>query len=235
MNTTIRKPLITLQGVTKNYAAGHSTISALADVSLPIYAGELLAIIGPSGSGKTTLSHIIGGLIRPTSGTVQFQSEKLPYKNDKLMSRYRNQTIGFIFQNYSLIPHYSALENVMIPLVVADMPPRKRREIASRYLRLVGLEKQQHQRSHQLSGGQRQRVGIARALVMQPQVIIADEPTGNLDSRNGQEITHILEQLVRSKNITVVMVTHNDELAARAHRIVRITDGKLREVTHARA
>jgi len=231
----MKKPLINLHDVTKTYATGRTTVNALANISLSIYAGEMLAIVGPSGSGKTTLSHVIGGLIRPTSGTVQFQSEKLPYKNDAHMSRYRNQTIGFIFQNYSLIPHYSALENVMIPLVVADMPPRKRREIASHYLRLVGLEKQQHQRSDQLSGGQRQRVGIARALVMQPQVIIADEPTGNLDSRNGEEIMHILEQLVRSKNITVVMVTHNDALAARAHRIVRIADGTLQEVTHARA
>ena len=150
------------------------------------------------------------------------------------MSEYRNKTVGFVFQNYSLLPYYTALENVMMPLIVAGIPGRKRKEIAAQYLKLVGLEKQASHRGNQLSGGQRQRVGIARALTMKPEIIIADEPTGNLDTAHGNEIISILEKLAHSKNIAVIMVTHNDELARRADRIVRIVDGKLAEAKHAR-
>lgn len=220
--------------MTKTYRAGGVLVKALQDINLAIQPGELLAIIGPSGSGKTTLTHIIGGLIRPTDGSVVVCGQKLATKNDKAMSEYRNKTVGFVFQNYSLLPYYTALENVMMPLVVAGVPGRKRKEIAAQYLKLVGLEKQASQRGNQLSGGQRQRVGIARALTMKPEIIIADEPTGNLDTAHGNEIISILEKLAHSKNIAVIMVTHNDELARRADRIVRIVDGKLMEAKHAR-
>lgn len=220
--------------MTKTYRAGGVLVKALQDINLAIQPGELLAIIGPSGSGKTTLTHIIGGLIRPTDGSVVVRGQKLATKNDKAMSEYRNKTVGFVFQNYSLLPYYTALENVMMPLVVAGIPGRQRKEIAAQYLKLVGLEKQASQRGNQLSGGQRQRVGIARALTMKPEIIIADEPTGNLDTAHGNEIISILEKLAHSKNIAVIMVTHNDELARRADRIVRIVDGKLMEAKHAR-
>lgn len=162
------------------------------------------------------------------------RGQQLATKNDKAMSEYRNKTVGFVFQNYSLLPYYTALENVMMPLIVAGIPGRKRKEIAAQYLKLVGLEKQASHRGNQLSGGQRQRVGIARALTMKPEIIIADEPTGNLDTAHGNEIISILEKLAHSKNIAVIMVTHNDELARRADRIVRIVDGKLAEAKHAR-
>lgn len=220
--------------MTKTYRAGGVSVKALQNINLTVHSGELLAIIGPSGSGKTTLTHVIGGLIKPTSGNVMAHGQKLATKSDKAMSEYRNKTVGFVFQNYSLLPYYTALENVMMPLIVAGIPPRKRKEIAKQYLRLVGLADQASQRGNQLSGGQRQRVGIARALTMKPELIIADEPTGNLDTAHGSEIMAILQKLAHSKNIAVIMVTHNDELARRADRIIRIVDGKLVETSHAR-
>lgn len=226
--------LIELQAITKSYRLEGTSVKALQDINLTVRAGELLAVIGPSGSGKTTLTHVIGGLIKPSSGSVSVNGQKLATKSDKAMSEYRNKTVGFVFQNYSLLPYYTALENVMMPLIVAGVSARRRKEIAMQYLRLVGLEKQAKQRSNQLSGGQRQRVGIARALTMKPEIIIADEPTGNLDTTHGNEIISILEKLAHSKNIAVIMVTHNDELARRADRIVRIVDGKLTEAPHAR-
>lgn len=225
--------LIQLQNVSKTYKGGGG-VKALHDINLTVRSGELLAIVGPSGSGKTTLTHIIGGLIRPTSGEVHLNGKKLPYHSDKSMSAYRNKTIGFVFQNYSLLPYYTAIENVMMPLIVAGIKPSVRRQVAMQYLQLVGLEKQAKRRSDQLSGGQRQRVGIARALTMKPSLIIADEPTGNLDTVHGNDIMAVLEKLAHSKNIAVIMVTHNDELAKRADRIIHIVDGKVQETHHAR-
>ncbi len=225
--------LIELRSVSKTYRGGGG-VKALHDINLIIRPGELLAIVGPSGSGKTTLTHIIGGLIQPSSGEVHFNGSKLPYRSDKSMSAYRNKTIGFVFQNYSLLPYYTAIENVMMPLIVAGIKPSIRRQVAMQYLQLVGLEKLAKRRSDQLSGGQRQRVGIARALTMKPSLIIADEPTGNLDTAHGNEIMAVLEKLAHSKNIAVIMVTHNDELAKRADRIIHIVDGKVTEARHAR-
>lgn len=234
MHTTSSPSLIELRNITKTYYIGRKGVDVVRNVTLAINAGELLAIVGPSGSGKTTLTHIMGGLTKPSAGDVFFKGEKLPYKNDKTMSAYRNRKIGFVFQNYSLLPHYTALENVMMPLIVASIASKKRREAATRYLSLVGLEKFAAQRSNQLSGGQRQRVGIARALAMQPEIIIADEPTGNLDTKSGEEIMKILEALCHKKNIAVVMVTHNNDLARRADRVVRIVDGTVSEARYAR-
>lgn len=231
---TAKKTLIQVEAVSKTYKRGHETITALHSATLAINRGELLAIVGPSGAGKTTLTHIIGGLITPDTGNVTIDGKPLSTQSDKALSAYRNRTVGFIFQNFSLLPHYTALENVAMPLAVAGVPFRERASIAKRYLTLVGLEKQANQRANELSGGERQRVSIARALVNEPSIIIADEPTGSLDSRRGQEIMTILETLSHQRNLAVLMVTHDPSLAARADRIIHISDGEIkREQRHA--
>lgn len=226
-------PLLELTDITKKFPLGRQQASILDSVSLSVKAGELVAIVGPSGSGKTTLAHIMGGLMKPTSGHVSFEGQLLRYSSDKKISQYRNTSVGFVFQNYNLIPYYSALENVMMPLVVAKLTSSERKAQAKHYLSLVGLEKYVHQSADTLSGGQRQRVGIARALVTNPKLIIADEPTGNLDTKNGLAIMHILKQLCYKKNITVLMVTHNDDLAHQADRIIHIKDGHIQGDSHA--
>lgn len=226
--------LMRVSNVSKKYRRGHESVDALHNISLDIYKGELLAIVGPSGSGKTTLTHIVGGLITPDTGTIEVRGNALKKRKDKLLSAYRNTEVGFVFQNFSLIPYYTVLENVTIPLVIAKMAPHKRREIAKEYLKLVGLEKRMHHRANELSGGERQRVAIARALVNHPQIIIADEPTGSLDSARGNEIMTMLETLSRTRGITVLMVTHDTALAARADRSIHIQDGHIvKEESHA--
>jgi len=227
------EPLIRVEKVAKKFHRGHETIVALDDVSLEVYKGELLAIVGPSGSGKTTLTHVIGGLSSPDSGSVSVAGRELKKQSDKVLSRYRNSDVGFIFQSFSLISSYSALENVTIPLVVANIPAKKRRELGEKYLALVGLEKRMYQRAGELSGGERQRVAIARALVNHPKIIIADEPTGSLDSVRGSEIMNILETLSHKHGISVVMVTHDLALAARADRQIHIRDGRIEKEQHA--
>jgi len=227
------KILIRVDGVSKRYSRGQEVITALSDLSLDIRKGEILAIVGPSGSGKTTLSHIIGGLITPDTGTVTVAGQRLKMGSDKTISKYRNTQVGFIFQNFSLVPSYTAAENVMIPLIVANVAPRRRRQLANQYLSLVGLEHRADQRADKLSGGERQRVSIARALVNTPQIIIADEPTGNLDTARGNEIMKILEALSHQQGIAVLMVTHDAALAKRADRIIHIRDGVIAKESHA--
>lgn len=228
-----KKPaLIEARNISKTYHRGNETITALDNISLDIHAGELLAIVGVSGSGKTTLSQLLGGLMKADTGTLSVNGEELK-QSDKQLSKYRNTTVGFVFQSFSLVSSYSALENVQIPLVIANTPLIERRQQAIDYLELVGLGERIHHRANQLSGGERQRVAIARALVNQPKMIIADEPTGSLDSKKGHEIMDVLELLARKQGIAVVMVTHDEALARRADRIVHIKDGKLREVEHA--
>jgi putative ABC transport system ATP-binding protein len=226
-------PLIQVNDISKRYRLGRELKTVFDSLSLTIQKGELLAIVGPSGSGKTTLSHIIGGLITPDSGTVSIDGQVLKMKNDKAISKYRNSKVGFVFQSFSLIPSYSAAENVMIPLIVAGVAPKKRRQLAKQYLKLVGLEKQAQQRADKLSGGERQRVSIARALVNKPEIIIADEPTGNLDSARGNEIMSILEALSRQQGISVLIVTHDMAIAKRADRIIQLRDGVIVEEPHA--
>ncbi len=227
------EPLIRVDTVAKKFHRGHETIVALDGVSLEVFKGELLAIVGPSGSGKTTLTHILGGLSSPSSGTVTVAGRELRKQSDKALSNYRNSDVGFIFQSFSLIPSYSALENVTIPLVIAKMPAKKRRELAEKYLKLVGLERRIHQKAGELSGGERQRVAIARALVNHPKIIIADEPTGSLDSVRGSEIMSILETLSHKHGISVVMVTHDLTLASRADRQIHLRDGRIEKERHA--
>ncbi|HET6747261.1 MAG TPA: ABC transporter ATP-binding protein [Candidatus Saccharimonadales bacterium] len=219
--------ILSVDAVSKKYRQGRTSITALHEVSLSLYKGELLAIVGPSGSGKTTLTHIIGGLVTPSTGEISVGNTPLKKRSDKQMSRYRNERIGFVFQNYSLIPYYSAIENVTMPLVVAGVASHERRERAQKLLRAVGLEKRMDQRADTLSGGERQRVSIARALSHNPDIIIADEPTGSLDSARGNEIMTILEKLCRVQGIAVLMVTHDVALARRADRTIYIRDGHI--------
>lgn len=230
MNTTKSQILIRISNISKHFVSGRSTVDALKNVSLDIVKGELLAIVGPSGSGKTTLAHIIGGIAQPSEGEVFYKGNNLSHANDRELSNFRNRTVGFIFQNYSLLPHFTALENITLPLIVRGTNRKERKRLAKELLDEFGLARQTSQRSGQLSGGQKQRVAIARALVSRPEIIIADEPTGNLDSKNSEEVMATLEYLARRKNLAIVMVTHNPELAARADRIVRIRDGILKEV-----
>jgi putative ABC transport system ATP-binding protein len=228
-----KEPLIRVEKVAKKFHRGHETIAALNDVSLEVFRGELLAIVGPSGSGKTTLTHIIGGLSSPDSGSVSVAGRELKKQSDKALSHYRNNDVGFIFQSFSLISSYSALENVMIPLIVANIPSKERHTLAHKYLKLVGLEERVNQRAGELSGGERQRVAIARALVNSPKIIIADEPTGSLDSARGNEIMTILETLSHKHGLSVIMVTHDLALAARADRQIHIRDGRIEKERHA--
>jgi putative ABC transport system ATP-binding protein len=219
---------IEIQGVTKTYKVGDETVRAMDNISCQIKEGEFVAIIGPSGSGKSTLANIIGGLDAPDAGTVRVAGEDLSKMNDKRLSEYRNRQIGFVFQSFNLQASYTALENVMLPLVLAKQSSSVRSARAAECLRLVGLADRMHHLPAQLSGGQRQRVAIARALASGPKIIVADEPTGNLDSSRGQEIMALLKEL-NGNGITLLVVTHDLVLARQASRIMEIRDGRLTE------
>lgn len=218
--------MIQLNSVTKTYKMGDEEIHALDNINLLVRDGEFLAITGPSGSGKSTLANIIGGLDSPTSGEVLIDSENLADKKDRELSLYRNKKVGFVFQTFNLQSGYTALENVEIPLVFAKMAPKERRDKAEKCLEAVGLSDRKNHRPNQLSGGQRQRVSVARALAADPKIIIADEPTGNLDSKKGVEIINLLREL-NKKGITLIIITHDIGIARQAHRVVSIQDGKL--------
>lgn len=224
---------IDVRDVVKQYRRGSETVTALSNVSLAIKRGEVVAITGPSGSGKTTLTHIIGGLLTPDKGEVRIDGQPLKKRSDRALSKYRNTQVGFVFQNFSLIPYYTALENVTLPLIVAGASSRERRARAKELLQSLGLEKRLHQRAEKLSGGERQRVSIARALAAEPDIIVADEPTGSLDSTRGHEIMSILRSLNHDHGITVVIVTHDPELAAQADRTIYLQDGVVMEHRHA--
>ena len=199
---------------------------ALDGVDLSINNNEYLSIMGPSGSGKSTMMNMIGCLDSPSSGLYEFEGEKVHIMDDSQLASIRNRKIGFVFQTFNLLPKASALHNVEIPLVYANIKKKKRLEMASNALISVGLEDRMHHRPNELSGGQRQRVAIARALVNEPSIILADEPTGNLDSKSGHEIMKIFDELHRSGN-TIILVTHEDEIAKYSNRIVRLLDGKV--------
>ncbi|MFA5926586.1 MAG: ABC transporter ATP-binding protein [Patescibacteria group bacterium] len=219
--------MIELKGVTKAYKLGGEEIYALNNVDLTIKDGDFVAIMGPSGSGKSTLANIIGGLDEPDAGKVLVDSEDISQAGDKALSFYRNKKIGFIFQSFNLQTGYTALENVMIPLVFAKVSGGARKERAIACLKAVGLEDRMNHRPDQLSGGQRQRVCVARALANNPKIIIADEPTGNLDSKRGQEIVALLKELNKSGGITLVVITHDPDVAKEADRVIKIQDGKI--------
>ena len=205
---------------------GGEEVRALDGVDLFINNNEYLSIMGPSGSGKSTMMNMIGCLDSPSSGLYEFEGEKVHIMDDSQLASIRNRKIGFVFQTFNLLPKASALHNVEIPLVYANIKKEKRLEMASNALISVGLGDRMHHRPNELSGGQRQRVAIARALVNEPSIILADEPTGNLDSKSGHEIMKIFDELHKSGN-TIILVTHEDDIAKYSNRIVRLLDGKV--------
>jgi putative ABC transport system ATP-binding protein len=219
--------MIELREVSRTYELGGEKIHALDGINLKLGDGEFVAITGPSGSGKSTLANIIGGLDTPDSGKVLVENEDISHMSDKDLSAYRNKHIGFIFQSFNLQPTMTALENVMIPLIFSRMSPSERKKRATACLKAVSLEDRMKHKPDELSGGQRQRVCIARALANAPKVIIADEPTGNLDSKKGDEIVTLLEQLNHEAKITLLIITHDPNVAKRANKILEIKDGKI--------
>jgi len=222
-------PAIKFENVWKIYRLGTVEIAALRGLSIEIRRGEYLAMMGPSGSGKSTFLHLAGALDRPTRGRVLIEGRDPSKLNDDELSRLRNRYIGFVFQTFNLIPRLTALENVMLPLVVRGVDGSERRRRAIEALEQVGLGDRINHRPTELSGGEQQRVAIARAIVTRPRIVLADEPTGNLDSVSAREIVKVLSQLNRELGITVVVVTHDPEVASAARRMVRIRDGVIYE------
>ncbi len=219
-------PLIEITDVRKTYQMGTSEVHALDGVSLGVLRGEYLAIMGPSGSGKATLMNIVGCLDTPTSGSYRLRGQEIRDRDDDELARIRNQEIGFIFQTFNLLPRATALHNVELPLVYAGTPARERRDRAREMLELVGLADRMHHRPNELSGGQRQRVAIARALINRPSIVLADEPTGNLDSKTGEEILTLLAD-IHARGNTVIVVTHEEDIADRSNRVIRLRDGRI--------
>ena len=220
-------PLIAFRNVARIYGAGEAEVRALDGVSFEITQGEFVAIMGPSGSGKSTAMNIIGCLDRPTSGEYLFKGIPVQGLDQDRRALLRRHALGFVFQGFNLLPRQSALENVELPLIYKGLPASSRRALAMEALRKVGLEGREGHDPSQLSGGQQQRVAIARALASGPQVILADEPTGNLDSARSHEIMRLLQSLNRAEGITIVMVTHEVDIAAHAKRLMVFTDGHL--------
>lgn len=218
--------LISLKNIYKIYNVGGEEVRALDGIDLAIESNDYLAIMGPSGSGKSTLMNMIGCLDTPTSGKYEFEGEMVQIMDDSQLASIRNRKIGFVFQTFNLLPKATAQHNVEIPLVYANVPKSERMRIATDALKSVGLSDRLHHRPNELSGGQRQRVAIARALVNSPSIILADEPTGNLDSKSGSEIMAILDDLHEAGN-TIILVTHEDNIAQHAHRTISLFDGKI--------
>ncbi len=216
--------LIRITNISKRYVMGSETIHALRDVSLTIEKGEYIAIMGPSGSGKSTLMNLLGCLDTPTSGSFELNGSLVSEMDDNQLAEIRNREIGFVFQSFNLLPRSSTLHNVELPLIYSGMSSDDRHEKALEACTHVGLAERIHHKPNELSGGQRQRVAIARALVTNPSIILADEPTGNLDSKTGEEILALFDELHRKGN-TLIVVTHEEDVARHAHRILRIRDG----------
>jgi len=222
-----RQNIVTIRELSKVYLQGEMNVVALNNVSLDIAEGEFLALMGPSGSGKSTLLHIIAGIDRPTRGSCQVQGIDLTQLNESQLADWRNQNVGFVFQTFNLIPVLTAFENVELPLLLTRLSSRQRRQQVNTALELVGLADRAKHLPRQLSGGQEQRVAIARALVTDPKLIVADEPTGNLDSNSAQEVLTILQMLSRQVGKTVIVVTHDPKAAAFGSRTIHLEKGEL--------
>ena len=224
------KEVIRLEDVYKIYRVGSQEVRALDGVSLSVSRNEYVAIMGPSGSGKSTLMNILGCLDSPDSGRYILNGTDVSEMDDGEMADVRNREIGFVFQSFNLLPRYNALENVALPMVYAGVPAGERRAKAAQALRSVGLEDRMDHRPNELSGGQRQRVALARALINSPSIILADEPTGNLDTHTSVEIMRLFDEIYRGGN-TVIVVTHEEDIAAYAHRVIRLRDGRIESDT----
>jgi len=218
--------MIEIKKLYRKYKMGSEELTVLDDINLKIEKGEFVAIVGPSGSGKSTLMNMIGGLDRPSGGCVIIDNEDISSFKDNTMSKFRNRKIGFVFQSFNLEPTLTALENVMMPMIIRGVSEKERKARAKEVLTLLGLSDRLNHKPTELSGGQRQRVSISRALVNNPKIILADEPTGNLDSKSGKAAMEILIGL-KEKGYTIVMVTHNVNEAAYADRVIKISDGKI--------
>ena len=222
----LMKTLIALEGLRKTYSIGNQVVQALDGLDLEIQKNEYVALMGPSGSGKSTLMNILGCLDSPTEGNYTLNGQNVARLNEDELAEIRNREIGFVFQTFNLLPRYTALENVALPLIYAGIDKAKRESRASEVLNRVGLSDRMNHRPNELSGGQRQRVAIARALVNKPSIILADEPTGNLDTATSMEIMALFREIQESGN-TVILVTHEEDIAGFAKRVVRLRDGKL--------
>ncbi len=220
--------LLELKNIYKNYIQGTMEVPVLKDINLCVEEGEYVAIMGPSGSGKSTLMNIIGCIDKPTLGTYLLDDVEIEKCKDKELSEVRNQKIGFVFQNFNLLPRQSALDNVALPLQYAKVPIKKRKQKAKEMLEMVDLADRVSFKPTQLSGGQKQRVAIARAMVADPKILLADEPTGALDSKSGLQVMELFDTL-HKQGVTIIMITHSDEIASYADRVVKIIDGELYE------
>ena len=221
--------VVRLENVVKTYSMGESEVHALRGISFQIEQGEFLSIMGPSGSGKSTCMNMIGCLDRPTSGIVEINGEETAKMTEKELAVLRNQTVGFVFQQYHLIPSMNVLENVMLPLKYAHVEKSERVERAEEALIAVGLGDRMKHRPHELSGGQKQRVAIARAMVTQPKILLADEPTGALDSTTGKQVMELFRQINTEKGTTIIIVTHDPRIGDSTKRCIRILDGQIQE------
>lgn len=227
MNREKDKTVIAVKDLYKIYRIGDNRVRALNGVSFSINKGEFCAIVGTSGSGKSTLLNMLAGLEKPTKGEIVISGEHMETKSENQLVKFRREHIGFIFQSFNLMGTMNAVENVALPLTFQGVPKKERIKRARKMVHLVGLDKYWDHRPNQMSGGQQQRVGVARALVVKPEIIFADEPTGNLDSNTSQEIMNLMQNVVRDQNQTLIMVTHDNYLASFADKIIRIKDGKI--------
>ncbi len=223
--TNSNNVLIQMENLWKIYKIGTSEVQALKGITYTIHKGDYLAVMGPSGSGKSTLMNIIGCLDKPSSGKYRLEGMDISTYNKNKLARIRNQKIGFVFQNFNLLPRTSALENTELPLLYSDVPVKKAREYAMKALTMVGLQGREFHHTNQLSGGEMQRVAIARALVNNPSIILADEPTGNLDTKTGEEIISVFRSLNGENNITLILVTHDPEIGQTASKRLYLRDG----------
>ena len=228
MTTPVKRPVILMRDIVKTYYIGQpNELEILHGIDLTVQTGDFLSIVGEAGSGKSTLMNVIGALDRPTSGTYELDGEEVDSLDDATLSRIRNKKIGFVFQSFNLIPRVSALENVEVPLLYAGVPSKERRARAMDLLTMVGMEDRADHQPNELSGGQNQRVAIARAMANDPAILLADEPTGALDSETSHLVMDLFHQLHEERGKTIVLITHSNELAAETERIVKLSDGRI--------